>query len=477
MHAAPGADVRAPHGGLSAVSINTRGPCDAAVIGILGGGLSGLVLASRLGDAEVLEADERPGGLCRSLTADGYTFDPHGSHILFSRKQEANRFYEELLGNNVCRRRRNTKIYYKGRYVKYPFENGLSDLPTEDNVACLTGFIEAYIVRAAGGSSPPKNFKEWMYGRFGAGITEAYLLPYNEKIWKTPADRMAFEWVDGRVPDPPLADIVRASLGVPTEGYTHQLHFLYPREGGIESLVRGLLPRVRKLHTRFRVTSIRKRGDAWLVSDGHSEREYERLVSTIPIPELIRALAGAPKDVHTAGLSLTHRSLVTVMLGLERPPMNDFSWVYFPRPEDGWFNRISFPSNFSDRVAPTGASSAVAEMTCDVGDPVWSSPDETLVDHVVTHAERMGIFRRSDVRVSRVARTPYAYVVFDLAHRRNLDLVTAYADRVGLELLGRFGQFDYINTDEVILRGLSLAERFRAPSDQRAMEAEERDAS
>ena len=432
------------------------------MIGILGGGLSGLVLASRLKDAEVLEADDRPGGLCRSLTADGFTFDPHGSHILFSRKPEAMRFYEDLLGDNVSRRRRNTKIYYKGRYVKYPFENGLSELPIEDNVACLMGYIEAYLARAAGTSRTPTNFKEWMYQRFGKGITEAYLLPYNEKIWKTPAARMAVDWVDGRVPDPPLVDVVRASLGVPTEGYTHQLNFLYPREGGVESLVRGLLPKVHKVRTGFRATTIRPRGGGWTVSDGHTEREYDRLVSTIPIPDLVRALPDAPKDVRTAGESLTHRSLVTVMLGLNRPKLNDFSWVYFPTPEDGWFNRISFPSNFSDRVAPDGASSAVAEMTCDPGDAIWSSTDDTLIEHVVAHADRMGIFGRADVRMAKVARTRYAYVVFDLTHRSNLDLVKGYANRIGIELLGRFGQFDYINTDQVILRGLALAERMGA---------------
>ena len=432
------------------------------MIGILGGGLAGLVLASRLKDAEVLEAEGRPGGLCRSLTVDGYTFDPHGSHILFSRNADAMRFYEDLLGDNVCRRRRNTKVYYKGRFVKYPFENGLADLPLEDNVACLTGYIEACIARAAGGTPAPKNFKEWMYHRFGKGITEAYLLPYNEKIWKTPADRMALDWVDGRVPDPPLEDVVRSSLGLPTEGYAHQLHFLYPREGGIETLVRGLLPKVSKVRTGFRVTSVRKRSGAWTVSDGQEEREYDRIVSTIPIPELVRALPDAPAEVRSAGESLVHRSLVTVMLGVDRPHLNDFSWVYFPTPQDGWFNRISFPSNFSDRVAPEGASSAVAEITCEAGDAIWTSSDEALVDHVVTHADRMGIVPRSDVRVARVARTRYAYVVFDLDHRRNLDAVRAYADRVGLELLGRFGQFDYINTDQVILRGLALAERLEA---------------
>ena len=428
------------------------------MIGILGGGLSGLVLASRLPEAEVLEREDRPGGLCRSLAAEGFTFDPHGSHILFSRSAQAMGFYEDLLQGNVCRRRRNTKVFYKGRYVKYPFENGLSDLPVEDNFACLLGYVEAYLARATGSAPKPSNFKEWMLQRFGKGLTECYLLPYNEKIWKTRAEDMGTEWVEGRVPDPPLEDVVKSSLGLPTEGYTQQLNFLYPREGGVESLIRGLLPRVPRVRTGFTVRSIRKDGDTWLVGDGREERRYVGLVSTIPIPELVRALDGAPADVRAAGEGLAHRSLVTVMVGIDRPNLNDFSWVYFPTPEDGWFNRISFPSNFSDRVAPAGASSAMAEITCSAGDAVWSSADEALAEHVLSHADRLGVFRRSEVRLTRVARTRYAYVVFDRAHRRNLDRVNAYADRIGLRLLGRFGQFDYINTDQVILRALALAE-------------------
>src|SRR2546422_1399464 len=282
------------------------------VIGILGGGLSGLALASRLRDAEVLEQAEGPGGLCRSVAFDGFTFDPHGSHILFSRDPRAMAFYEKTLGDNVCRRRRNTKVFYRGRYVKYPFENGLGELPPEDNLACLLGFVEAYVARHSGTAPRPANFREWMYHRFGKGITECYLLPYNEKIWKTPAEEMGVEWVDGRVPDPSLEDVIKSSLGVPTDGYTHQLNFLYPREGGVESLVRGLLPKVHTVRSGFRVASIRRKGGSWIVSDGREDRAYDRLVSTLPIPELVRCLPDAPRGVRAAAEALEHRSLVTV---------------------------------------------------------------------------------------------------------------------------------------------------------------------
>ena len=194
------------------------------------------------------------------------------------------------------------------------------------------------------------------------------------------------------------------------------------------------------------------------MSDGREERTFDRLVSTLPIPDFISCLPDVPPEVRAAAEALVHRSLVTVMLGVSRPELNDFSWVYFPGPSDGWFNRISFPSNFSDRAAPAGASSAVAEITCNAGDDVWSAPDAALVEHVMERADALGVLRRDEVIASRVARTRHAYIVFDLGHRRNLDVVNAYAAKLGVTLLGRFGQFDYINTDQCLLRAFALAE-------------------
>ena len=88
---------------------------------------------------------------------------------------------------------------------------------------------------------------------------------------------------------------------------------------------------------------------------------------------------------------------------------------------------------------------------------MWSAPDDALMEHVLERGNALGVFRRDEVIASRVARTRHAYVVFDLNHRRNLDLVNAYAAKIGIRLLGRFGQFDYINTDQCILRAFALA--------------------
>ncbi len=207
-------------------------------VGILGGGLTGLTIASSLQHGcGVLEKCEECGGLCRTVSDQGFTFDRGGPHIIFSRNQESLNFIVQALGENCVRLRRNNKVFFKGRYVKYPFENGLSDLPKEDNFECLYHYI-------VNNSPKPVNFKEWLYFTFGKGITEKYLIPYNEKIWNMKTELMSLEWVEGRVPKPPLEDVIKSAIGIETEGYTHQLSFYYNERGGIQALIRAHETRV-----------------------------------------------------------------------------------------------------------------------------------------------------------------------------------------------------------------------------------------
>ncbi len=236
--------------------------CSSSEVGILGGGLAGLTVAAHLETGcEVLESDERPGGHCQSVREDGFTYDAGGPHIMFSRNQQTLDYMVSLLGDNLYRGRRNNKIFYKGRYVKYPFENGLNELDPQDRFECLYHYLK-------NDHPAPTNFRDWMYHTFGTGLTEKYLLPYNEKIWKVRADQMSLDWVEGRVPKPPVEDVIKSAVGVETEGYTHQLHFFYPSRGGIESLPQGMARRVQNITTEFIVRNVRRTADGWLVSDG-----------------------------------------------------------------------------------------------------------------------------------------------------------------------------------------------------------------
>jgi protoporphyrinogen oxidase len=431
---------------------------------ILGGGLTGVTLARLLAarniDVTVLEAGRRIGGLCQSVNQDGFTFDTGGSHIIFSRDEEVLSFMKEVLAGNRSEITRNTKIFYKGNFVKYPFENGLSALPKEDLFFCINEFIKTLIRSEKGELGEAANFREWIFNTFGKGIAECYMVPYNEKIWNYPVDQMSAHWVEGRVPRPPVEDIIRSAIGIETEGYTHQSVFSYPVGGGIETLVKAIAaPVMDRIVTGFNVVSIKQSGKTWVISDGTRNVSADRIISTIPLQYLVAALEGVPAEVMHAVSELKYNSLITVTLGLEGtvPP---FSWVYIPDEATGPENRISFPSGYSRNTAPPGCASVLAEITYNEGDAVSEMNDEQVVDHVTSSLEGMGIIKPGIVLSRGVYRQKFAYVVYDLGYRDHIKVIRNYFEEKNISLVGRFSQFEYLNMDGCIRSAMNFAGEF-----------------
>ena len=420
-------------------------------IGILGGGLAGLSVAAHLRHSyEVLEAEERCGGHCCSVQEDGFTYDEGGPHIVFSRNQKILDYMVSLMGAEAQRRQRNNKIVFKGRYVKYPFENGLSDLDPQDRFDCLYSFLN-------NPAPQPANFKEWLYFNFGAGLTEKYLLPYNEKIWKLAAAQMAMDWVQGRIPKPPLEDLVKSAVGLSTEGYTEQLFYYYPRTGGIETLIRALVRQVRPITTGFTVRQIRRNGPGWTVSDGTRTRSYEKLVATLPVQDLVRIVEGVPGAVLAAADALRYNSLLVLALGISGAAFPPFTALYVPDPAIR-FHRLSFPGEFSPANVPAGRSLVCAEITANAGDGVWEMPDQALLDDVSASLEKLGLLERKNLCYSKVLRSKYGYVVQDFGYRKNLNVVKDWFRSAGIALCGRVAEFEYVNMDVCIDKGIKLAE-------------------
>jgi protoporphyrinogen oxidase len=421
---------------------------------ILGGGLSGLTLARLLhergDDVVVLEAEKDYGGLCRSYIENGFTFDIGGSHIIFSRDTEVLSFMRSMIEGNEKRDTRNTKIFYKSNYVKYPFENGISDLPFKDRFFCFNEFLKTLISIKIGKQSVPKNFKEWIYYTFGKGIAECYMIPYNEKIWKYPTNRMSMHWVEGRIPRPPVKDVIKAAIGIPTEGYTHQAVFSYPLIGGIKSLIHAISSPIKdRIKTGFRIQSIKKKSNCWQISDGVNTIEFDRCINTIPLQHLLPCLENVPSDVISACNALVYNSLVCVTIGIQGsvPP---FSWLYIPSPSLGKTNRISFPSNYSPEVTPHGYGSILAEITHHPYDEVARMTDEELTNEVIATLNAMKIGIKDRIVYTRVWRQPFAYVVYDLEYQKNIKVIRDYCTHIKIPLVGRFAQFEYLNMDGCI---------------------------
>jgi len=421
---------------------------------ILGAGLTGLtigyLLKNKAINIQIIEKETTPGGLMRSQTQDGFTFDYGGSHVIFSKDTQALSFILEILGKNKLNKKRKSAILYKERYIKYPFENGLAGLSPEENSECLNSFIQSHADRQAGKKPEPKNLKEWFYHIFGDAISEKYLIPYNTKIWKTQLEDITCDWTN-RIPNPPLKDIINSSKGIETDGYTHQLNFYYPKQGGIQALINNLAsPLTENLTTGFEVKTIKKQDNNWIISDGKQQVFANKIVSTIPINELIQTL-DAPAEIQKAAANLQYRSLITVMIGLDKPKINDLFWLYIP---DSSIlpHRISFPSNYSHYTTPENNSSVLAEITCRFQDKTWKTNDQNIAQQVIDDLSNLKIIQKQDVIFSLVKRTKYAYIVNDFNYRESIKIISNFLSQKQIDYIGRFGEFIYSNMDECVRR-------------------------
>jgi len=429
---------------------------------ILGAGVSGLALARTLiergfdpSNLVLFEAGPVVGGLCRSKTVDGFTYDVTGGHILFSKNGEVMQWMKDVAGGDdaFVQRDRETKIRFEDRWVHYPFENGIGDLPPQANFECLKGYVEEWNRRQMTGSKAPGDFKAWVQWRFGEGIARHFMDPYNEKIWKRPLEDITSGWVAGRVPDAPIEDVLRAAIGIRTEGYTHQSMFYYPKQGGFQAITDGMgstLAAQTRLNTR--VQSVKRHGEGWRV-DGE---DFDCLVSTIPLNELPGVVEDVPNDVAAAMRGLAFNNITCFLLALDRPQHPNLSWVYLPHHSQGPANRITYMSNYSPGNAPEGKTSFLCEVTTDGRAPF---PGAELEREVVDGMAHAGLLKRDEVLFTDRTDTRYAYIVYDheLDARRARSL--EWCEQAGIHALGRFGHYDYHNSDQCVISARALADR------------------
>ncbi|WP_456468450.1 protoporphyrinogen/coproporphyrinogen oxidase [Archaeoglobus sp.] len=408
-------------------------------IGIVGAGLSGLAVANYLKNAIVFESESRPGGLLKTETVEGYTFDTGGSHIIFSRDDCILSEMLAVIGNYVEHRRR-TFIFYNNRFIKYPFENGISMLPAEERFQILKDFVEN-LVRE---KDEPKNLLEWFYYVFGREITNRYLKPYNEKIWRRDLEEISLEWVGGRIPNPPVDDILRSAVGIETEGYTHQLRFFYPLKGGIETLAKNLAEKV-DVRAEEGVRKIEADGRICVETD-KGQYEFDKLVYTAPLtylPELMDC-----REIEKEIESLDYNSLTVVGLGVKDKVPN-FHWLYFPQ-SNIIFHRVAFLSNYSPYMAPDGCSAIIAEISRKPGERI-----RNVCDRVIDDLGEVGF--EFNVEVCEAWGWEHAYVVYNHQYKGAVERIREYLKARNIIPFGRFGGWKYLNMDAVMTQAKAVA--------------------
>lgn len=427
-----------------------------AEIGILGGGIAGLSLAYFLDEpAAILEKNRRVGGLCRSFQKKGIAYDI-GPHIIFSKNKEVLDFMNSISDNQ--QHRRSNQIFHQGKFIKYPFENHLAQLGDKNEIDyCLNSFLNNPYE-----NMPADNMLAFFLKTFGEGITRTYLQPYNEKIWKFDPAMMDTQMVE-RIPKPPPGHIIRSAKGNYSEGYTHQLYFSYPKKGGMQSVVDGVCQAlVQKETLILRGTAIRKikkQGDRWLVLTKDQELQFARLVNCMPIHELIKVLENVPAAIEQAVKNLKYNSIYIIIVNVKQDTIGDNFAVMLPQ-KDVLFHRLSKLDFMGGNYHLKNSTTFMLDVTFRQGDLISQIKKPALIRRCIDDLIKLSFIKgRQAVNFTDIKKEKYAYVIYDLEHRKNTDTVLQYLRSLGIESTGRSAEFEYLNSDQVIEHSLALAKK------------------
>jgi protoporphyrinogen oxidase len=434
---------------------------------VIGAGPTGLGAACRLHELGyenwiLYEGSDHVGGHAAShVDPKGFLWD-EGGHVIFSHYPYFDRLIEETLDTEVHECVRESWVVCGDpssgpSWVPYPFQNNLRHLPTEMQVRCLLGAAKA---AANGNADHSRNFQEWILATFGEGIAEAFMFPYNRKVWTTPLERMSKSWIAERVS---VVDFKRLLENVLYQrddvGWGPNSKFKFPLHGATGEIYRRLARRFPdRVRTGKKLAEVDTQRRTVTFSDGTGDT-YDVLISTIPLDLLVKMLRPSRPELLDAAQRLEHNGLLVMGLGLEKPIQTSKCWIYFSDADMPAY-RGTFFSHYSPFNVPDGDTSRYSSLMCEAsiahGDSV--DPQATL-DCVTTGLIRAGILEPNDGSrvVSRYHRyVDYSYPIPTLERDQALAVLQPALISQKIYSRGRFGAWRYEigNMDHSVMMGV-----------------------
>ena len=424
---------------------------------ILGTGMGGFGAAHRLhaeGISPVMyDKNGHHGGHTASFRYDsGFLFDL-GPHISFTKDTRIQDLFADSVDQQFETKPLKLNNYWRGYWPLHPVQLHLHGLPEDVIVKVITDFVE----ERQAPERPVTNYADWLLSSFGRTFAELFPMQYTRKYHLTTAENMSTDWLGPRIYRPSLEQVVQGALSPSVPNVHYITQFRYPTEGGFVSYLKKFVP-LGNLKLGHELVSIDPRTRQLSFSNGHLTH-YDALISSVPLPDLIRMIKGAPQDVLDASRRLACSTCVIVNVGVDRDDLSPTHLSYF-YDEDICFTRLSFPHMLSSRNVPPGTGSIQAEVYfSDKYKPLSGSPQD-LIDPVIKDLHRCGLLHDDDrILFSNALLLRYANIIFDLDRAAALKTVHDYLDDLGIAYCGRYGDWGYMWTDESFKSGEQAADR------------------
>jgi protoporphyrinogen oxidase len=407
---------------------------------IIGGGASGLAYANFLDgdDYLVLEADSELGGYCKTVVQDGFVWDYSGHFFHFKNPDIERYLLDRMPADEVRTIQKLSKIVFGGTRIDFPFQKNIHQLPQQDFIDCL---YDLFFKEEAYGTGKPAHFEEMLYRKFGKGIAERFLIPYNEKLYACSLKKLDVDAMGRFFPYAETADIIR-NFKTPDNG-SYNDRFTYPRGGAIQyirALAKDLDPTRICLGERLLAIDLA----AKVATTNRRQIAFEHLISSAPFDRLLD-MVGWQRST-----PLSSNKVLVFNLGFDRKGWDDVHWVYFPERAFSFY-RVGF----YDNIFGTDRMSLYVEL---------GYPSEAVIDvdaaraQVLEDLAKAGIIADHQLVSHHTVTLDPAYVHITQQSQALVTRSRAALAARGVHSVGRYGGWTYCSIEDNILEARALAQ-------------------
>lgn len=404
---------------------------------IIGAGISGLSCASKLNgrDYLILEKESEVGGYCRTTLQNGFVWDYAGHFFHFSNQEIKNEFSDLLSENDIVFNKKCTKIYYKGEYIDYPFQFNIHQLPKDEFIECLVGLFSK-------NDRVSSTFKDMLYEKYGEGISDKFLIPYNTKLYAcdlNSLDKMAM----GRFfPQANPEEIIKGFKSEQKRTYNDT--FYYSKKGAV-AFVSKVLEKVDKDRILTDTTAVSINCIEKYVETVSDRIYYNKLICTLPFDEFL-SISGTESHA-----TYSSNKVLVFNLGFDsNSDRNDIQWVYYPGDET-CFYRVGFYNN----ILHTDKMSLYVE----IGLQDCQNVDiDKMLERVIDDLKNVGVIKTQKLIEKQYIIMNPAYVHINHEASEEKDRIIQELRKKDVYFVGRYGMWTYCSIEDCIIQANDVVE-------------------
>ncbi len=479
---------------------------------IIGAGPAGLSCAYHLLKnnkklkVTILEEDNQVGGISKTISHNGNRMDL-GGHRFFTKNKEVENLWFELMplqgkpayddkllqtkkefpNNNIdpeksenvmLLRNRISRIFYNHKFFDYPISLNLKTIKKMGFITttkCGFSYLKSSFLK-----KEENNLENFYINRFGYKLYSMFFKDYTTKLWGRSPKEIDSSWGSQRVKGisikEVLIDYYKKLFKLKNNNKETSLieNFYYPKYGPGQLytvMAEKIEKKGGKILLNSKVVNIKKKNNiieevTYLNNNKKNSISCDKVVSSMPIKDLINCLNNIPKDISEISNKLPYRDFITIGVLIPKIDLENETkiktihnnipdnWIYI-QDSSVKMGRIQIFNNWSPYLVKSSIDTMWLglEYFCTENDSFWNKSDNELVSLAKKELSSIGIYK-GKIKDSKVVRVKKAYpAYFDTYSRFNE--VREFLNNINnLYCIGRNGQHRYNNMDHSMLTAI-----------------------